>query len=141
MAYVDKSDYMTNTYSFSRETLKRTKKLFKQILDLIFWTDLPNSPPVFQYYHTNISDLCWSGTWQKKGNDCLNLRRLHTNTAIWPDFMDNIANIGHCKEKQWNIDKVKKSRTQWEAVCQSMCQAIVHITHILRLSDMTLEKA
>jgi len=39
------------------------------------------------------------------------------------------------------MDKVKKSRTQCEVVCQSMCQAIVHQTHILRLSDMTLEKA
>ena len=69
------------------------------------------------------------------------LRRLQMDTANWPDFMDNIANIGHCKEKQWNMYKVKKSRTQWEVVCQSICQAIVRQTRILRLSDMTLEKA
>jgi hypothetical protein len=130
MACVDKSDYMTNTYSFSRETLKWTKKLFTQILDLILWTNLPNSPPVLQYYPTNISDLYWSGTWHKKGNDCLTLTCLHTDTANWPDFM-NIANICHWKEKQWNMDKFKKSRTQWEVVCQSMCQAIICQTHIL----------
>jgi hypothetical protein len=63
------------------------------------------------------------------------------DTANWPDFMDNIANIGHCKKKQWNKDKVKKLWMQCEVVCQSMCQAIVHQTHILRLSEMTLEQA
>jgi len=121
IAYMDKSDYMTNTCSFSRETLKWTKKLFMQILGLILWTDLPNSPSVFQYYHTNISDLYWSGTLHKKGNECLYLRWLHTDTVNWPDFMDNIANSGHWKEKLWNMGKVKKSRTQYEVVCQSMC--------------------
>lgn len=43
--------------------------------------------------------------------------------------------------KQWNMDKIKESRMQCEVLCQSMCPATIHQTHILRLSDMTLEKA
>jgi hypothetical protein len=62
MAYVDKSDDMSNSYSIRRENLKWTNNLFTHILDLILRTVLPNSPPVLQYYHTNISDLYWLGT-------------------------------------------------------------------------------
>jgi len=67
MACVDKSDNMTNTYSFSRETLKWTKRLFMQILDLILWTDLPYSPPVFHIITPTFQTCTGQGPDTKKG--------------------------------------------------------------------------
>jgi hypothetical protein len=71
----------------------------------ILWTVLPYSPPVVQYYHTNISDLYWSGTWYKRRNECLNLWLPQTDAANCPNF--NIVTTGHCKEKQCNKNKVR----------------------------------
>jgi hypothetical protein len=106
--HVDKPHDITNTYFFNRETLKQTKKLFTHILDLILWTVLPNSPPVFQYYHTKISYLYWSGSWYEKVE---RLPEPHMTTCRYSQLTRFDGQ--HSKQGQWK----EKSETRTKLRC------------------------
>jgi hypothetical protein len=108
MGYVDKGDRMANSYSISRRTIKRTKKLFFLLLDL----DILNS----YILHSScggkkISQRAFRFTLVRNmlahaGPE----RRVTRPLGRSPNVESHIARLKVCGSKHWNISSETQLR-------------------------------
>jgi len=140
--YVDNSDYMTNTYSISRQTWKWPKKLFFHLLDLM----ILNGYILLTFCSSKLSHRDFKLSFVKdlleEGGKVFQMGNAPQDI---PTFSTSWLDIRHIKGMQWRCcvfftgkkvqpDILKMCEMQYGVVCGAMFPDLPHPAKILRPS-------